>query len=254
MINIRDFIKDIIKKVFGITVIQKIFVNILYFYCWLVYKTSKLTLVGTDKLETVLLKNKPFLLMTWHGRFGLLGHIFKYYFCDRLHLNIKKFYTLNSKHRDGMIGHLFSQQLGYNSILGSTVEKISKNRVKKDTTKFGSFGAIVSIMRELQKGAGIFITPDGPRGPANKVNGKMVEIAKKYNTTVLTIALSYSKKYILHSWDKMQIPLPFGKIYMEVVDVIDTNVDTDVEATNKLIENQLNKIFINDKKIENDEI
>ena len=254
MINIRDFIKDITKKIFAITAVQKIFVNILYFYCWLVYKTSKLTVVGTDKLETVLLKNKPFLLMTWHGRFGLLGHIFKYYFCNRLKLDGRRFYALISKHRDGLIGHLFSQKLGYNSIAGSTVEKISRNGLKKDRTKFGSFGAIVSIMRELKEGAGVFITPDGPRGPACQINSKIVNIAKKYDTVILTIALSYSKKYILHSWDKMQIPLPFGKIYMEVVDAIDTNIDTDVEATNKLIENQLNKIFINDKKIENDEI
>lgn len=252
--NIKDFIKDTTKNIFEKPVFQVILVNILYFYCWFVYKTSKLTVVGTDKLETVLLKNKPFLLMTWHGRFGLLGHIFKYYFCNRLKLDSSRFHALISKHRDGLIGHLFAQKLSYNSISGSTVEKISRNGLEKDRTKFGSFGAIVSIMRELQKGAGIFITPDGPRGPVNKVNSKMVEIAKKYNTIVLTVALSYSKKYVLNSWDKMQIPLPFSKIYMEVVDAIETNSNTDIEATNKIIENQLNKVFINDKKMENGEI
>ena len=62
--------------------------------------------------------------------------------------------VLISEHRDGEMVARAAESLGYGLIRGSTTR--------------GADRALISLVRELQAGREVAITPDGPKGPAEK--------------------------------------------------------------------------------------
>ena len=57
----------------------------------------------------------------------------------------------------------------------------------------------------------IGITPDGPRGPKEKVSEGIIKIAKKSKIPIIPIGFWSSKNFQLKSWDSFLITLPFSK-------------------------------------------
>jgi lysophospholipid acyltransferase (LPLAT)-like uncharacterized protein len=110
----------------------------------------------------------------------------------------------------------------------------------------GAVKSIMVIMREIKVGSSIHLAPDGPRGPVRKMNSKVIDIAKKFGTPVFPVAISYSIKKQLSSWDEFQIPLPFGKVYVEYLEPLKPEKNSDSDESNSLLEARMNKIFAND--------
>ncbi|MGH7051648.1 MAG: lysophospholipid acyltransferase family protein, partial [Acetobacteraceae bacterium] len=63
----------------------------------------------------------------------------------------------------------------------------------------------------LAAGDHIAITPDGPRGPRREAAAGVAQIASLANVPVLPCAAQSSRRICLRTWDRMVVPLPFGR-------------------------------------------
>ena len=195
--------------------IHWLIVRTIYIYLKFVYLTSKWEFVWTDKA----LKKKfntldGALLAFWHNRLAFGMHILK---------NYDNVFALVSSHTDGKIITDVIRAMDYGVIEGST---------NRNPTR-----AVRSIINSLTLGNKIVITPDGPRGPAYKINSTITKIAYKYNKPLIPISCMATKYFMLNSWDKMILPKPFGKIIVTIGTSI--KLSGNVANDDRLLENEL---------------
>ena len=63
----------------------------------------------------------------------------------------------------------------------------------------------------LEAGDHVVITPDGPRGPRRVAAPGVAQLAALSGMPVLPCAAQTSRRWTLRSWDRMVLPLPFGR-------------------------------------------
>ena len=66
----------------------------------------------------------------------------------------------------------------------------------------------LKLIREEQY---IGITPDGPRGPKQKVSEGIIKISRKSQVPIIPIGFASSKNRKLKSWDSFLITKPFAR-------------------------------------------
>ncbi len=195
--------------------VHLVIVRAIYAYLKFVYLTSRWEFVWTNApLENKFNTLDGALLALWHNRLAFGMHIFKKY---------NNVFALASSHTDGKIITDVIRAMNYGVIEGST------NR--------NPTGAIRSIINSLKLGNKIVITPDGPRGPAYKINSSITKMAYKYNKPLIPISCMAKKYFTLNSWDKMIIPKPFGKIVVTIGSSIILSGDANID--DNLLENEL---------------
>ncbi|MFY9589427.1 lysophospholipid acyltransferase family protein [Rickettsia endosymbiont of Halotydeus destructor] len=163
---------------------------LLYGYLKFVYFTSRQKFIfpeGVNKEK--FLAEQGVIFAFWHNMLALSPCMFKEH---------KYLYALISPHLDGKFLNNIVSKFGCGVIVGST----NKNPI----------GALKIIIQKLSKGDNVIITPDGPKGPVYKINSGITEIARKYNKKLIPVVSNTSKYFLLKSWDKLIMPLPFGNI------------------------------------------
>ncbi len=126
----------------------------------------------------------------WHGKQYGLSCIEKK---DRKNLSI-----LVSKSNDGELIAKICDTIGYSLIRGS------KGR--------GGAKALREGISALNDGQNIAYTVDGPKGPIYKVKEGIIKIAQLSRAPIIPMAPQTKVLFEANSWDKYQIPYPFGKI------------------------------------------
>jgi lysophospholipid acyltransferase (LPLAT)-like uncharacterized protein len=71
---------------------------------------------------------------------------------------------------------------------------------------------LLGIVRELESGAEVAVTPDGPRGPARKFASGALVAAQRVGAPIIGIGVSASRAWRLRSWDQFMIPKPFARV------------------------------------------
>ena len=143
---------------------------------------------GQEHLRTLRQARRPFVFVLWHSR--ILPLLF--------HHRHEEIVLLISRHRDGQYLANLAERWGYRSVRGST--------------KRGGEVGLLGIVRALQGGAEVAITPDGPRGPAERVQPGAVAAAQHAGAALLPIGARPSTAWWLGSWDRMCIPKPFAAV------------------------------------------
>ncbi|MEJ5244888.1 MAG: lysophospholipid acyltransferase family protein [Bacteroidota bacterium] len=158
-------------------------IKILHRLIALVSSTWRIKVIGECE-ET------PAVFAFWHGE---MLPIWKYF-----SQKIEEKFAIVSLSKDGQILAELLEKWNYSLIRGSS-SKNSKDVLEKAT--------------ELAKNASIFITPDGPRGPARKFKNGAAIIAYRSEVPLYLVRAFISGKIIFKkSWDKFILPLPFSKI------------------------------------------
>jgi lysophospholipid acyltransferase (LPLAT)-like uncharacterized protein len=133
----------------------------------------------------------PFIFVLWHSRILPLLALHKG----------EGVVLLISRHRDGEHLANLAESWGYRSVRGST-------------QRGGEVG-LLGIVRALQSGAIVAITPDGPRGPAERVQPGAVAAAQHAGVPIITVGTRTRSAWYLRSWDRMCVPKPFAVIDVE---------------------------------------
>lgn len=132
----------------------------------------------------------PAVFAFWHGEMLPIWKFFS--------RKLDKKYAVVSLSKDGQVLAELLEKWNYSLIRGSS-SKNSKDVLERAT--------------ELSKNASIFITPDGPRGPARKFKNGAAIIAYRSEAPLYLVRAFVSGKFVFkRSWDKFILPLPFSRI------------------------------------------
>ena len=95
--------------------------------------------------------------------------------------------------------------LGIPAIRGSSGKKSDPAKAK------GGAAAFREILKWLNAGGATAITPDGPRGPAEQMAEGTPMLAAMSGAPGVLLGLACRPCIRLNTWDRMVIPLPFGR-------------------------------------------
>lgn len=121
----------------------------------------------------------------------------------------------------------------------------------------GGARALIHLMHAARDGYSPMLTPDGPRGPIYKVQSGILFLAKKTGLPIIPVGTALSHKIKVGSWDKMRVPLPFGKTALTYGKIVRVKDDADMERAAKELEEQLNwasdqsEMFVNKQHFDN---
>jgi len=150
--------------------------------------TWRFRIRGGEHLASLRAAGTPFIFSLWHGQ--LLPLIW--------HHRGQHVAILVSEHRDGELIARIARSIGYRLIRGSTTR--------------GGGRALLALVRTLETGTEVAVTPDGPRGPAFEFAPGALVAAHRTGAPLLPIAAHADRAWRLSSWDGFIIPKPFARV------------------------------------------
>jgi lysophospholipid acyltransferase (LPLAT)-like uncharacterized protein len=166
-------------------------------YLAFVYATTRWRLVGAEHLAPVLGRHPTLIAAFWHERLPMMPMLWRTARRDLPELGHRAGHVLVSRHRDG-------------HFIGAVVRRFDLNMVHASSSKGGATG-LRMLLRRLGEGDLVVITPDGPRGPRRRAAPGVVQLALASGLPVLPTAAATTRHIRLKSWDRMMLPLPFGR-------------------------------------------
>ncbi|MDR1684178.1 MAG: lysophospholipid acyltransferase family protein [Elusimicrobiota bacterium] len=127
-----------------------------------------------------------------------------------------------------------------------------KMKAMRGSSTRGGYSALRGLMDIAQAGYSPAITPDGPRGPIYHAHAGVIYLAQKTRLPIIAAGVACSNKFAVNSWDKFQVPLPFGKcaiVYAEPVWVGETD---DIEESRRRLNDYLNNATAEAKRLVGD--
>ncbi len=195
---------------------------LIFLYIKFVYFTSRKKYIYESKDLKKQLQNKQIIYAFWHGRLALGP-----YYRNEIKVNV-----VISEHADG-------------KLIAEVMRIFNMNIVSGSSTK-NAFAAYKGILQALNKGESVAITPDGPRGPAQKIeHSNIIKISQKNKIPILPVCFSAKKMKRLRSWDKFCMPMPFNKLYFYFGDLVkpyENESETSESNYQSYLEAKLNNI------------
>lgn len=143
---------------------------------------------GGEHFESTWGAGQPVIFALWHGR--LIP-------CSFFYRN-RGLATLISQHRDGdLIARVVEGWWGYRAVRGSSSR--------------GGARALRQIVRILRGGTAVAVTPDGPRGPRQKMKLGPLLAAQMAGVPIIPSTAGASAGWWLESWDRFLVPKPFSR-------------------------------------------
>jgi len=96
-------------------------------------------------------------------------------------------------------------RIGFPAIRGGGAKRTDPAKAK------GGAAAFRDTLKWLRGGGGVAVTPDGPRGPAERMTEGPPLLAGMSGAPVLLVGLAAKPCLRLGTWDRTVIPLPFGR-------------------------------------------
>lgn len=220
--RLRDRLKVYRQRLSRTRVARSLLVALVAFYIRLVYYTSRRSVLRDESLVPYLNGQANAIFAFWHGRLLLV---------PPFRPRSRAMHVLISHHNDG-------------EIIAQVLACFDVYTVRGSSSSGGS-KAMLEAKSKFEAGGSITFTPDGPRGPKQKVQPGVVTLAKLCRTVIIPVAVSSSRNRVLRkSWDQMQIPLPFGHLVVRLGAPIAVPEDADDAAIahyRTVVEEALNK-------------
>ena len=153
----------------------------------LIGMTLRIATSGEEKFEGI---SGGKILCGWHGRSVVASAKYRG----------RGFWVIISLSKDGEIQTQVYKKLGFQVIRGSSGR--------------GGERALVESMRKLKQGGTMALTPDGPRGPSGIAQGGVMAMARKSGCALVPVGISSKPRFLMKSWDRFMVPVPFGKSMM----------------------------------------
>ena len=169
-------------------VLAAIIARVIGTYLRFCHATTRWDITGVDGLARDLAKG-PILLVMWHER-SLMGP---------LHWPLRHG-QLSSLHASSAIGR----------VSGAMQRQFGLRPMKMSDRK-SNVAASRQVLQRVREGVSIGMTGDGPLGPALVVKDAPLDWARAMQQPVYTYAFATTRHWRLKAWDKMMVPLPFGR-------------------------------------------
>ena len=215
--------KIILKNIF----VQHLLAFITSIYIYFVRFTSKIIIENSSSPNYFWKNNKPFILAFWHSQLMMISFSWKI---------SHKINILASGHSDGRFGSIVGKYFNLKNIQTSNKNKDISLR---------------PIFKLLKENKYIGITPDGPRGPKEKVSEGIIKIAKTAKVPIITVGFCSSNNLKLNSWDSFLVTLPFSKcsfVWGEPIQISQDLNEKKIQYFQELIQNNINQCIEKAKK------
>jgi len=197
----------------------------------LVKYTTRWEIIHAERAAPIIESGEGLIALTFHSRFLLLTSAWK-----------KRFqhpHVLISRSRDGAVVAWTCRWLGLSTVRGS-----AKNAAKTKVKGGGKAGR--EILDAIEGGGCIVITPDGPRGPRQRVPIGPFRLAKLSGAPVLPCTFAVANRKQFDSWDRFVLPLPFGRgriVWGTPQHVMDDADEAEIEAIRARVETEMNALL-----------
>jgi len=200
-------------------------------YMVMIKYSTRWEVIYAERAEPIIKSGDGLIALTWHSRFLMLNSAWK--------KNYALPHVLISRSRDGEIVAQTTKYLGLKSIRGSS-KKLGHKKAK------GGAKASRHMIEAIESGGCIVITPDGPRGPRQRLGHGPLRLAKLSGAPLLPCTFSVSRRKQFDSWDKFILPLPFGRgqiIWGSAVQISPDATEEDIETVRVQIEDEMNSLL-----------
>ena len=137
-------------------------------------------------------EQRPLIASVWHSCM-----IPATYICRDMGVRV-----MSSNSYDGEYMGRIIHRFGFVAVKGSS----SRNAVR----------ALLGLRRALEDGWTVAFTLDGPRGPRHKVKPGPVALARSSGVPLTMFHVAVDRAWVLNSWDRMMIPVPFSRVLVRV--------------------------------------
>lgn len=158
--------------------------------------------VGREAVERLWDQGGGVIVCFWHSRIGLSPAGWPLELVRRGRAQAPR--ALISLSPDGAFVATAMARLGFAAIRGSSTKATDTAKRK------GGAAAFREALHWLKGGGGVAITPDGPRGPAERMAAGAPLLAKLSGAPVLLVGLACAPAIRLKTWDRAVLPRPFG--------------------------------------------
>ena len=189
-----------------------------YWFLKFFFSVNRRTVLNCERLIETISTGRPVLICCWHGR--LLFPVF--------HWNRFRYYALAGLHKDAEIISRIATKLGWRMLRGSSSR--------------GGTKAYMEMMRVLNDGGKLFITPDGPRGLEYEVKEGAVKSAFLSGAIMVAVSGQASWRWEIKNWDTFVIPKPFGRIIHVVGNPLDVRDFEDSESFKEAITVEMTRV------------
>ena len=185
------------------------------------HATMRIEFRGREVLEACRRDPGRYILCFWHSRFVLMPYCYPG----------PRIVVLSSNHRDAEALVRILRRFGIEQARGSS-------------TSGGATG-LRQILRKVNDGCDVGLTPDGPRGPRRRVQPGVVAIGRFTGLPIIPVTFSASPARRLRTWDGTLLPRFFSKglfVYGNPI-VVPRDADGGLQEEKRLaLERELDRI------------
>ncbi len=105
-------------------------------------------------------------------------------------------------------------------------------------------GSATRKLIKLAKENCIGITPDGPKGPPEKIKDGVTFLSYFTKLPIIPVAVDIDKEKVFKSWDRFRLPHFFSKINITYGDPININTKEEIEGKKEFLQNILDELTI----------
>ena len=187
--------------------------------------TLRLELSGADQLVPFWHAGHPLIYVLWHGRILMAPWVNAEL---RQSKGARRVMVLASRSRDGELLARYVERFGLGVVRGSSSR--------------GGASALRLLAAAVKAGQDVAIAPDGPRGPAGRVQPGVVVLAARTGVPVVPLGFAACPAKILRTWDRFLIPVPFARAAAVFGSPIAVGAGVDRASMGCAIETALNEV------------
>jgi lysophospholipid acyltransferase (LPLAT)-like uncharacterized protein len=161
---------------------------------------------------------QPAIFCIWHNRLALSLEVYRLYLC-RIGREAQMA-AMVSASKDG-------------GLLARVLELNSVQPVRGSTSRRGR-QALLELITWSERGYDLAITPDGPRGPCYVVQDGVISLSQISGLPIIPVSYHLTWKIHVKSWDRFQIPLPFGRCRVSIGEPLHVPREASEEEREKL--------------------
>ena len=156
-------------------------------YIRLLHGSMRIEMRGAEVLDACRRDPGHYILCFWHSRFVLMPYCYPG----------PRIVVLSSNHRDA-------------EALVRLLRKFGIEQARGSSTSGGATG-MRQILRKVEEGCDVGLTPDGPKGPRRRVQPGVVAVARFTGLPIVPVAFSADPWRRLRSWDRTLLPKFFSR-------------------------------------------
>ncbi len=185
----------------------------------LVYKTCRWRVDNEEVLTRLKAEHKSVIIAVWHGR--LLAPF--------IHFSWRGYHALAGTHADAELISRMAERMGWTMIRGSSSE--------------GGQAAFKQIVKTLREpGTVLYITPDGPKGPALEPKSGTIRAAQLTEAVILPISAQATRTWGFTNWDTFFVAKPFSRIELLFGDPLSVPRDMSETEASSLLKTRLDQL------------